>query len=179
MTSRRGLVIRMLIGAFLLAPVMPGCVTESSSGTPARARSRVARPPRPSGVEPQQMVLTAGVASDADGNGYPDTIPVTIFLFGDLRRYELPLSAAGSFDFEIRTQDGRTVARWVFPEDETDASLRDSPTGVCYRFALRLAPGRDRIPVTAVGLRAIFTNSGTGQKVASSGAASVRLGAGG
>lgn len=179
MTARRGFVFLMLIAALLLTPTLLGCVTETSAGTPARERPRVVRPPRPSGVEPQQMVLTAGVASDADGNGYPDTIPVTIFLFGDLRRYELPLSADGTFDFEIRTQDGRTVARWVFPEDETDASLRDSPTGVCYRFALRLAPGRDRLPVTAVGLRAIFTNSGTGQKVASSGAASVRLGAGG
>ena len=125
------------------------------------------------------MVLTAGVASDADGNGFPDTIPVTIFLFGDLRKYELPLSAEGRFDFELRTQDGQLVARWVFPEDETAQSLRDSPTGVCYRFALRLAPGRDRLPSMPVGLRAIFTNTKTGQRVASTGAASVRLGAGG
>jgi hypothetical protein len=162
-----------------LGAVLGGCVTETRSSAPSRNRSSVSRPARPSGIEPQQMVLTAGVASDADGNGYPDTIPVTIFMFGDLRRYELPLSVDGEFEFELMTQDARPLARWVFPEDETANSLRDSPTGVCYRFALRLAPGRDRIPVTAVGLRAIFTNEKTGQRVTSTGAASVRLGAGG
>ncbi len=162
----------------LLLCGLSACVTETRPSAPERERASIARPSRPSGVDPQQMLLTAGVASDADGNGFPDTIPVTVYLFGDTRRYALPLAEQGSFEFEATTQDGVAIGRWIFPPEETAAAKGESPAGVCYRFALRLSPERDRFRTTAVGLRAIFTQSKTGQKVVSPGVASVRLGAG-
>lgn len=124
------------------------------------------------------MLLSAGEPNDADGNGFPDTVPVTIYLFGDGRYYELPLAEPGSFEFVITADNGQEIGRWIFPEDETKRAQGGSYAGVCYRFALRLSPGRDRLRSVPAGLRAIFTNAETGQRVASSGTATIRLGAG-
>ncbi len=124
------------------------------------------------------MLLTAGVPSDADGNAFPDTIPVTVYLFGDGSRYQLPLAERGEFEFLISTREGQEIGRWIFPEAETASAMGDSPAGVCYRFALRLGPGRDRFRSVPVSLRAIFTRAKTGQRVVSPSAATMRLGLG-
>jgi hypothetical protein len=155
-----------------------GCVTEVKPSTPAREKASFTKPSRPVGIEPEQMLLTASAPNDADGNGFPDTIPVTIYLFGDTRRYRLPIAEQGTFDFTVTTRDGREVGRWIFSEDETRLAQGDSPAGVCYRFALRLGPGRDRFRSVPVSLRAIFTNAKTGQQVASLSSATIRLGMG-
>lgn len=155
-----------------------GCVTESGSAAPPRDRTPVRTPPRPSGIEPQQMLLSASIPSDADGNAFPDTIPVTVYLFGDTRRYNLPLADAGSFEFIVATTSGQEIGRWRFDEAQTADARGDSPAGKCFRFALRLGPGRDRFRSVPVSLRAIFTNAKTGQKVVSPAAANIRLGLG-
>lgn len=137
----------------------------------------MSRPARPPGIQPQQMLLSASIPSDADGNGFADTVPVTVYLFGD-SRYQLPLAERGSFEFTILTTAGQEIGRWIFSEDETKRAQGDSPAGTCYRFALRLGPGRDRFRSVAVSLRAIFTISKTGERVVSPSAANIRLGLG-
>lgn len=122
------------------------------------------------------MVLSAGVPSDADGNGFPDQIPVTIYLFGDTNRYAMPLAQKGSFEFEVKSRGGYEIGKWVFSPEETSRAMADSPTGFCYRFALRLSPDKDRIRSVPVSLRAIFTDAKTGQKIVSPGSATVRMG---
>jgi len=153
-----------------------GCVTETTSSAPITNREKPSRPTRPVGVEPQQMVLSAGMPSDADGNGFPDQIPVTIYLFGDARQYAMPIAQKGTFEFEVKSRGGYEIGKWVFSEEETARAMADSPAGLCYRFALRLSPGKDRIRSVPVSLRAIFTDAKTGQKIVSPGSATVRLG---
>jgi hypothetical protein len=124
------------------------------------------------------MTLSAGVAMDSDGNGFSDTIPVVVYLFGDTRRYPLPLQAAGVFEFTITNPDGTLIGEWIFDEEESARSAGDSAAGVCYRFALRLGPGRDRMSSRHASLRAIFINQNGGHRVTSPGAATIRLGSG-
>lgn len=161
----------MLIG-------LGGCVVETHSAAPERQKPRSTAPPKPAGIRPEQMTFSAGVAMDSDGNGFRDTIPVVVYLFGDTRRYPLPLQAPGVFEFELIGADGARIGEWIFNEEETARSVGDSAAGVCYRFALRLGPGRDRMSSRHASLRAIFINRDGGYQVTSPGAATIRLGAG-
>jgi hypothetical protein len=165
----------LILACMLLAP---GCVTQTRPSPPERDRPKVKRPARPGNVEPEQMMLSAGVMQDNDGNGFPDTIPVVIYLFGDSDRYALPIEEEGSFEFILTAPDGDRLGRWVFPEDDSAEAVSDSPAGVCYRFALRMAPGRDRMKAQPASLRAIFTDARTGERVRSQGAATIRVGLG-
>jgi hypothetical protein len=124
------------------------------------------------------MTLSAGVGMDSDGNGYPDTIPVVVYLFADTRRYPLPVKERGEFTFELTAAEGVEIGSWVFGEEESARAVGDSAAGVCYRFALRLGPGRDRLPAVPASLRAIFTNAATGERFASPGSATIRIGSG-
>lgn len=155
-----------------------GCVSEVRQSPPKISRPKVSRPAKPAGVRPEQMMLSAGVATDADGNTFPDTIPVVIYLFGDTSRYALPLHADGEFEFEVvGTQEGR-IGRWIFPAEEVVRAAGDSAAGVCYRFGLRLGSGRDVIEGQTAGIRAVFTDSETGRRIESLGAVTIRLGSG-
>lgn len=124
-------------------------------------------------------MLSAGVAKDSDGNGYPDTIPVVVYLFGDTRRYALPVQERGTFEFHLIGPEGEVLGHWIFPEEEAARAVGDSAAGVCYRFGLLMSPGRDRMSSRPASLRASFTISSTGERVLSPGAATIRVGSGG
>lgn len=158
-----------------LSCVLTACVSQTRSTAPQANREKPALPSKPAGFRAQQMLLSAGVPSDVDGNGFPDQIPVTVYLFGD-GRYELPVAETGSFEFEIKSRGGQDIGLWRFPVEETARAVGGSSVGTCYRFALQLAPGRDRIRAIPASLRAIFTNEETGQKIISPGSATIRLG---
>lgn len=159
-----------------LCCMLTACVSQTRPTAPQANHDRPALPTKPAGFRAQQMLLSAGVPSDVDGNGFPDQIPVTVYLFGD-GRYELPVAEPGSFEFEIKSKGGQDIGLWRFPPDETARAIGGSSVGTCYRFALQLAPGRDRIRAIPASLRAIFTNEETGQKIISPGSATIRLGA--
>lgn len=166
-----------LIAAAVVVP-LPGCVSEVRQSSPSITRPKVSRPTKPAGIHAEQMMLSAGVATDADGNTFPDTIPLVIYLFGDTSRYALPLRETGVFEFEvIGTHDG-VIGRWVFPEPEVDRAVGDSAAGVCYRFGLRLGAGRDVFEGQTAGIRAVFIDSSTGRRIESLGAVTIRLGSG-
>lgn len=160
------------------AACLGGCVSEIRESPPRVSRPKVSRPAKPAGVRPEQMMLSAGVATDADGNTFPDTIPVVIYLFGDTSRYALPLHADGVFEFEVVGKQSGHLGRWVFPEQEVERAAGDSAAGVCYRFGLRLGPGRDVLEGQTAGIRAVFTETGTGRRIESLGAVTIRLGTG-
>lgn len=155
-----------------------GCVTETRPTAPERERRTAYRPSQPSGIKPQQMMLSAGVATDSDGNAYPDTIPVVVYLFGDTRRFALPLKARGTFEFFLEGTDGTPLGHWVFPPEEAARAVGDSAAGVNYRFMLRMSPDRERTRSRHASLRAIFTVGASDERVFSPGTATIRVGAG-
>lgn len=166
----------MLAALLLGGPV--ACVSETVQTAPERDRHAPAKPSRPAGVVPEQMTLSAGAPSDSDGNLFPDMIPVVVFLFGDTRRYELPITAKGTFEFFLAGPDGAELGHWVFAPDDAARAVGETMAGKCYRFALRMAPDRDRMSSRPASLRAIFTNSETNERVFSPGTTTIRVGAG-
>ena len=87
-----------------------GCQTErvvTRYGRPPAATPRPA-PRTPAGAEPHRMALFVGQPDDADGNGYPDLIPVEAALFAD--EYPMAFAVDGSFVFTLyRRGDARSV----------------------------------------------------------------------
>lgn len=161
---------------------LPGCQTTTRDAL-GRERTESANPrripPPPASARPQQMMLVAGVPNDADGNGYPDTIPVVIYLFAPVDVHPLPLIEPGEFGFELTDRNGKRLGEWRFDRDGTEAAAQDLPPGRGYVFGLRLAPGIDRIQNQPAALTARFTSARDGRVIASSGSATVRVGAGG
>jgi len=145
---------------------------------------RVSRPeptrvgPAPAGTRARQMMLVAGVPNDSDGNGFPDTVPVVVYLFAPVDEYPLPLIEPGEFRFELTDRSGERVGLWSFSEALTANSAQELPPGSGYVFGLRMAPGVDRRRNEPAALTAVFTASSDGRTVTSSGSATVRIGAG-
>ncbi len=165
-------------GAFTL---LPGCVTEvTRGGSPVNSSSGESRTvkPAPPGTRASQMLLVAGVPNDADANGYPDTVPVVVYLFAPANVHPLPLRERGEFRFQLRDQDGRDLGEWSFSPDFSEGAAQSLPPGEGYVFGLRLAPGRDRLRNQPTSLTAQFVSSRDGRIISSSGSASVRMGAG-
>lgn len=174
------MIARLIAAACCLGAIVSitGCVTETSAVAPEREHRAARRPVQPSGIKPVQMMLSAGVASDTDGNNFPDTIPVVVYLFGDTRRYALPIKAKGTFEFFLEGLDGARLGHWVFPPEETAKALGGSEAGANYRFMLRMDPRRERMPSRPASLRAIFTVDASNDRVFSTGTATIRVGAG-
>lgn len=158
----------LALGLALLAS-LGGCT--STGGSRSRPSSASQRPP-------VQIQLTVGLPSDADGNGYPDTVQALAYLFpanDDNRESKLPVAAKGSFEFVMQNAAGTVLARWVFPPDIVDRAARRLPAGVGYSMYLRLAEGEDVMAPTGVDIRCRFITV-EGVEVRGLGRATVRLG---
>lgn len=161
-----------LVAGVLLAACAPATrVDGTGPGERSVERPRAAV----SDLEPVQMLMSRGTPTDSDGNGFPDTIPVVVYLFPDARESDLPIWSMGAFRFEISSADGRPVGRWEFGDALAErARVRLAP-GPGYSFFLRLGPGEDRLPPINAELRASFVHE-SGRVLDTSGAATLRLG---
>ncbi|KAA0216270.1 MAG: hypothetical protein DYG94_05445 [Leptolyngbya sp. PLA3] len=152
-----------------LAGTLWGCAASGDSrANPVPASTR----------PPVQVQLTVGLPSDADGNGYPDTVQALAYLFpasDDTRESKLPVAAKGSFEFVMQNAAGTVLARWVFPPDVVDRAARHLPAGVGYSMYLRLAEGEDVMAPMGVDIRCRFITA-DGADVRGLGRATVRLG---
>ena len=170
-----------LVGFAAVVIACAGCQTTTRDSL-GRERTTSANPrpvpPPPTGTRPQQMMLVAGVPSDADANGFPDTIPIVVYLFAPVDVYALPLVEPGEFRFELRASDGGVIGEWLFDREATADAAQRLPPGRGYVFGLRLAPGVDRVENQPAALTAQFTAARDGRQIASSGSATVRIGAG-
>lgn len=177
---------RMVLGAAGLvaaAAALAGCVTESMTtttttagdGSTGPARRPTPIPSRPAGVKASTIVLSAGPPSDRDGNGFPDTVTVFVYLFGEADRFPLPLTEAGEFAFEVVGRDGVVFGRWNFPSEVAASSVRRLPPGSGYVFGLQMAPGEDTRASGHASIRATFTPAAGGAPITASGPA-VRYG---
>lgn len=158
-----------------------GCVTETRpiENMPPMLDSgnrRGVRTTPPAGLEPEVLFLSAATPMDSDGNGFADTVPVVVYVFGNPERYELPIGVEGDFAFRMVTPEGDRIGQWVFAGEEADRARQAMPPGPGYVFGLRLGPGRDVLDPTTALLSARFRRADGGGEIGSNGAAEIRLG---
>jgi hypothetical protein len=93
---------------------------------------------------------------DTDGNGFPDTFPVTVYLFAD--GFPLSLEVPGTFRFELYSAEGKLARIWTIDSDQARAAVRRAGPGPAYVFALSMLDGgSDRVRKQTVDLSAVFT----------------------
>ncbi len=107
----------------------------------------------PPGVAPQSMNFAVQPLPDQDRDGWPDVIPVIVYLFStdsaQPRRFD------GGFVFTVSDLDATVIQRWVVgPEDAPKAAgIRSGLTGYSFRLDLPHAdPGEifpDRVLIEA------------------------------
>lgn len=164
-----------------LTAVLGGCVTVSeetsvTSGQPSKPRDPIAPPPLPRGLEPTVMILSSGTPMDSDANGFPDTVPIVVYLFGDPNRYALPIAYPGDFAFRVATRDGQPLGTWNFLGDDASAGLQQLPPGPGYAFGLRLREGRDVMQRAEALVTGRFRTADGSREIGTNGAAEVLLG---
>jgi len=119
--------------------------------------------------------LFAASPRDTNGNGYVDSVAITVFVF-DQQRSVVPIAVPGSFTFRMTKPDGSVLAEWVLDEAETQKTLQPMPPGPGYLFDLSLLDKtKDTLDYQAVDLTGEFQPVG-GKAVRSAGGAAIRLG---
>ncbi len=162
-----------------LIALVGGCSLDGAPRSSSQTPVREAPPRTPVGnsdAEPVQVFLSRGTPTDSDSDGYADTIPVIVYLFPRAEESQVPVWAAGEFEFRLLDRDQRLVARWVFPPDVAERSRQQLPPGPAYSFFLRLGADSDQMPATSLELSGVF-RSVSGRMVTSQGSAAVTLGA--
>lgn len=154
-------IIPLAIGGALLG----GCVTVED-----RPQARPVED-----AAPVQIFFARGNPTDSDGDGYADTIPVTVYLYPDRRVSELPVWADGTFTLTLSTLDGRQIDQWVFPPDIVEQSRRTASPGRCFGFFLRLGGDTDHMPPTTADIRVAFVGT-DGRELPVAGPVSLQLG---
>lgn len=114
--------------------LLAGCVTE---GGP-----KAVRPP-PRGLVPHSLTMVTQNPVDTNENGYRDTMPVVIYVFGSDPSYPSPFTVAGAFDFYLVDAEGRRIRDWSFLPDATARAVRKLAPGPGYVFTLSLLEGGD------------------------------------
>jgi hypothetical protein len=134
--------------AMVVAP-LASCVSDG----PARPAPR----PQPANIAPNSLQMWVRTPlPDVDGNGFPDTLPVTVYLFAE--GYDLAVDVPGTFRFELLSAEGRVARVWELNADEAKAAVRRAGPGPAYVFALSLLDGgSDRVRRQSVDLTATFT----------------------
>ena len=90
----------------------------------------------PPGVAPQSMNLAVQPLPDQDRDGWPDVVPVIIYLFSidsaQPRRFD------GGFVFTVSDLDGTPIQRWIVGPEDTPraAGVRAGLTGYSFRLDL-------------------------------------------
>lgn len=145
-----------LLACALVLSVASGCVSDKP--TP----HQVAAAPRGTTPSALQMWVRTPIP-DADGNGFPDTFPVTVYLFAE--GYPLSIQVRGTFRFELYSAEGKLARVWTIEGDKAEESIRQAGPGPAYVFLLSLLDsGSDRVRRQTVDLAATFTpeNSSSG-----------------
>lgn len=172
---RRGPVQSVIVFNVLSATAWCTCVLSVVSGcvtTNPRARDV---PRQPSDVAPSAVQLFASSPRDTNGNGYVDSVAVTVFVF-DQQRSVVPIAVPGSYTFRMTRPDGSVLAEWEMDESQTQKALQPMPPGPGYLFDLSLlTKSKDTLDFQAVDLTGEFQPVG-GKAVRSAGGAAIRLG---
>jgi hypothetical protein len=141
----RGALGAVAVGWLLAA----GCVSAEPADRPP--------PKQPSWAKPSDLLVSSGFPEDIDGNGYLDTMAMTVYVF-DAQFPGASIQAPGTFAFALTTPDGKPIARWDLTIEETTAAARPMPPGPGYLFKLSLLDkGGDKINTRVAELSTVFT----------------------
>lgn len=133
-----------------------GCVSE---GPPRRPKPRDI-PQQPSGLNVDRLVVAASnFPQDTNGNGFYDTIIVTVYLYSD--RYMLPIVAEGEMEFRLVGREGAEIASWRLDAGTFAQRVRRFNPGPGYQLRLSLLDsGTDQLPVSEGELWWRFVETG-------------------
>lgn len=131
---------------------MAGCVTDGPKRGPKSSQ--------PKNVVPTQIVTSIGPFDDTDGNGYPDSATISLYVFADAYP-EASVMIPATLTFRLRAKDGSTIREWAFTEDRTASLVRRGPVGLGYvvRLSLLDTQGGDTIAETRGDLSVTYKSS--------------------
>lgn len=157
---------KLIFAAAVLGGVS-GCVTDE----PRKADI----PPQPDNARPTTVQVVAGNPRDTNGNGYIDSVGVTVFLWDEMRS-PIPLALPGQFVFELKKTDGTDLGKWEFDETRTAAAMVRRSAGPAYIFDLSiLGQASDKVDSQQVDLGATFRPK-SGEVVRSAAGTGLRFG---
>lgn len=127
----------MAVGAGLAAAIaaaaLGGCAggkAEDEQGA-QRPRFRLA----PEGMQPERITITVEPFQDRNRDGWPDSIPVTAYLFAPSRSAQ-PYAFEGGFEFVLTDLDSEPLAEWRIAPEQAPQALQSHNTLTGYRFGL-------------------------------------------
>lgn len=173
----------LLVAAAIVAG---GCTTtvETSDGRPMPPKPR-SSPPVPADAPVNALAMIYGrKPADSNNNGYPDLIPVEVYLFS--QPYPRSIHRPGSFEFALYplgqpiTAEAVPMARWQLDEEAVTAAQLLSPVfGLGYGFRLRLLDcADDELPLMFATLVCRFAPADGAEMVSSDSQHMVQLGLG-
>ncbi len=182
---RRILYIHCRSKLFLPAAVATfilGCRTtnvEYGSVRPLPPDPKPARPV-PSGANANAMALAVeGKPADTDGNGYPDTIVVSMYLFS--LPHASPMFEDGTFVFTLQgdgdadVDDVHPLGQWRLDADQVERGRTIyGPTHLARLSLLEI--GSDRYPLMSANLHCRFEPANGGDAISPRGVHWVQLG---
>lgn len=135
-----------LVPCLVLAGMLPGCVADKPVQRTLRA---------PADLRPDTMVIASYPLLDDDNNGYPDTIPIVVYLWDE--RYPLPLWEDGIMRFRLSDENKQTIAEWDVPADVVSASRRRDQVGAAHQMTLDIRDATSDVrPLTNARLMGEF-----------------------
>ncbi len=141
----------------LAALALSGCVAEGPRRKPIRP---------PADLRTDLVTVATYPLIDNDNNGYPDTIPIVVYLWDN--RYPLPMWGEGGLRFELRDAEQRLIAEWDVPQELLASSRRRDQVGASHVLTLDIRDATtDVLPLTNARLSAEYTGQdGTVAKTA-------------
>ncbi len=175
--SRSRLFLPAAVAMFIL-----GCRTthvEYGSVRPLPPDPKPAKP-LPSGATANAMALAVeGKPADTDGNGYPDTIVVSMYLFS--LPHAAPMFEDGTFVFTLQADggadadDAQSLGQWRLDADQVERGRTIyGPTHLARLSLLEI--GSDRYPLMSANLHCRFEPANGGDAISPRGVHWVQLG---
>lgn len=138
----------MIAGAVLAG----GCQSQPKRG-PKR--------PQPPAIQATQLLPSVKFFEDTDGNGFLDTVEVTLYVFSE-QYPDASVFIPGGFEFKLTGREGRVLREWKLNEEQARAAVRRGPVGPGYIFRLSLLDGgTDKLDEASAELFASFVPAGS------------------
>jgi hypothetical protein len=135
-----------VFGVLAALTLVVGCV----SNTPPKQEVRA-----PADLRPDLLMIAVYPLIDDDNNGYPDTIPLVVYLWDE--RYPLPLWADGSIHFTLTGREERVIAEWEVPADIVSSSRRRDQVGAAHHMTLDIRDATNDVrPLTNARISGVF-----------------------
>lgn len=172
----------LAMAGVLLAGCQTTSSTQYSSVRPLPAKPRPAKPV-PAGAPANAMaVMIMDRPQDTNGNGYPDVIAVSAYLFS--LPHDAPMFEDGVFVFQlyrhgqVSNPDAEPLAAWRFATDQiVRGRTLYGPTHM-MRLSLLENGGADQLPLMAASLVARFEPADGREPVDPGNVYSIQLGRG-